>query len=85
MDRVLAPDSIYQPLAQEYVRRTKHSQEVGMATEKYARDVVSQVLGRSRRFIWAGFGANLVWFASTFLPAFVMVRSAKIAFRDSSS
>lgn len=55
MDRVLTPDSIYQPLAQEYIRRTKHSQEVGMPTEKYARDVVSQVLARTpRRFIWAG-------------------------------
>jgi 1-acylglycerone phosphate reductase len=74
-DRTLAPDSIYQPLAQEYTRRLKHSQEVGMPTEIYARSVVSQILvNRPPKFVWAGFGAKLVWFASTFLPTWIMVR-----------
>jgi 1-acylglycerone phosphate reductase len=74
VDRTLAPDSIYMPLKAEYLRRTKHSQEVGMPTDQYAKTVVSQILGfRKRRFIWAGFGVNLVWFASTFLPHWVMV------------
>jgi 1-acylglycerone phosphate reductase len=41
LDRVLKDDSIYMPLATEYIRRTKHSQEVGMPTENYARSVVS--------------------------------------------
>jgi 1-acylglycerone phosphate reductase len=73
-DRTLAPDSIYQPLAQEYARRLKHSQEVGMPTEEYARSVINQILvKRPPKYAWAGFGANLVWFASTFLPAWVMV------------
>jgi 1-acylglycerone phosphate reductase len=76
LDRVLADDSIYQPLSAEYLRRTKHSQEVGMPTMKYARSVVSQVIARKpKTWIWEGFGANLVWFASTFLPRWVMVCS----------
>jgi 1-acylglycerone phosphate reductase len=73
MDRVLSEDSIYLPLSQEYIRRTKHSQEVGMPTMKYATSVVSQILGSKKAWIWEGFGANLVWFASNFLPRWVMV------------
>jgi 1-acylglycerone phosphate reductase len=76
MDRVLKEDSIYTPLSAEYLRRTKHSQEVGMPTDKYAKSVVSQLLGRKpKEWIWEGFGANLVWFASTYLPRWVMVCS----------
>ena len=74
IDRVLAPDSIYTPLSQEYKRRTKHSQEVGMPSEQYANSVVKQILVKSPpRYVWEGFGAKLVWFASTFLPPWVMV------------
>jgi 1-acylglycerone phosphate reductase len=74
VDRTLPPDSFYLPLEQEYARRTKHSQEVGMPTEKYARSVISQILTRTpKTLIWEGFGAKLVWFASTFLPVWVMV------------
>lgn len=73
-ERSLPPDSYYLPLTQEYARRLKHSQEVGMPTEQYANSVVSQILRhRPARFVWEGFGANLVWFASTFLPVSIMV------------
>jgi len=74
VDRQLPSGSIYLPISAEYLRRTKHSQEVGMATDQYAPSVVSQILGSSKpRFIWEGYGARLVWFASTFLPYWVMV------------
>jgi 1-acylglycerone phosphate reductase len=75
VDRQLSSDSIYLPISKDYVRRTKHSQEVGMPNEKYAKVVVGGVLAsRKKRNIWAGFGAWLVWFASVFMPTWVMVR-----------
>ncbi|KAG9573088.1 hypothetical protein KCU77_g15342, partial [Aureobasidium melanogenum] len=66
----LPRDSIYLPIEPEYLRRTKHSQEVGMPTEKYAKSVVSQVLGgRHKRQIWEGAFSWAVWFVNSFLPA----------------
>jgi 1-acylglycerone phosphate reductase len=74
LDRVLSPESVYQPIAKEYLRRTKHSQEVGMATDKYASGVIAQIIKSTPpKHVWAGFGSGLVWFASTFLPLWVMV------------
>jgi 1-acylglycerone phosphate reductase len=73
-DRTLPSNSIYLPINQEYLRRTKHSQEVGMPNEKYAKFVVSRVLSsRTKRNIWAGYGAFLVWFTSVFMPSWVLV------------
>jgi 1-acylglycerone phosphate reductase len=75
LDRQLPPDSIYLPIDAEYLRRTKHSQEVGMPSDQYAESVVSQLVRNSKpRFIWEGTSAKLVWFISTFLPHWVMVR-----------
>lgn len=76
-DRQLPADSIYLPISTEYQRRTKHSQEVGMPNEKYAKSVVASVLGagKGRRNIWNGYGSWLVWFATRFLPAWVLVSS----------
>jgi 1-acylglycerone phosphate reductase len=74
IDRTLPEDSVYLPISPEYVRRTKHSQEVGMPNEKYAKQVVSGVLARNpKRNIWAGYGALLVWIASTFFPSWFLV------------
>lgn len=74
-ERQLAPDSLYLPIAEDYERRTKHSQEVGIPAEQYAKAVVSKLAVRNPpRNIWAGHGVNLVWFVSTFLPQSVMVR-----------
>lgn len=79
MERKLPEDSIYLPINAEYLRRTKHSQEVGMPTDQYATSVVRQLTGRSPpRFVWEGFGAKLVRFASIFLPYFVMVSKMTI-------
>lgn len=73
-DRVLAKDSVYQPIAKEYMRRVKHSQEVGMETDKYSGAVLAQILKiNPPKHTWQGFGSSLVWFASTFLPVWVMV------------
>ena len=62
-----------EPLAKNYERRLKHSQEVGMPTEQYVKDVVSQLL-KARGYlwntkeIWAGSNSWLVWWINTFLP-----------------
>lgn len=73
-ERSLAADSIYLPVQAEYERRVKHSQEVGMPTQQYARSVVRQVLrSPSRDTIWEGAMSWVVWFVSTFFPRSVMV------------
>jgi 1-acylglycerone phosphate reductase len=73
-DRQLSKDSIYLPIEPEYLRRTKHSQEVGMPNEKYAKSVVSQVLsGRHKRQFWEGSFSYIVWFLNTFMPAKIFV------------
>lgn len=77
-DRVLAPDSLYLPIKEDYERRTKHSQEVGMPAETYAKQVVSKLTVRNPpRNIWAGYGVFMVWFATTFLPQSFLVRWIK--------
>ena len=68
MERTLEPDSLYQPLQEQYERRQKHSQEVGMDTDAYARDVVEKILTARGRFwssgeVWAGSRSGLVWWA----------------------
>ncbi|KAL1311112.1 hypothetical protein AAFC00_001317 [Neodothiora populina] len=73
VDRVLPEDSIYLPINSDYLRRTKHSQEVGMVTEEYAKSVVSQLLhSPQKKVIWEGSKSWLVWFASSFLPKSVL-------------
>lgn len=72
-ERTLPEDSIYVPLAAEYKRRVTHSQEVGIPNDDYAKYVVPRILGGAKRQIWAGYGSWLVWFASTFLPAWFLV------------
>lgn len=81
INRVLAPDSLYLPIKDDYERRTKHSQEVGMPAEKYAKQVVTKLTVKNPpRSIWAGYGVNLVWFATTFLPQSLLVRLYQLAF-----
>ncbi|TID12875.1 NAD(P)-binding protein [Venturia nashicola] len=72
-ERQLPADSIYLPIDTEYQRRTKHSQEVGMPNEQYAKGVVASVLGagKGRRHIWNGSSSWLVWFVTRFLPVWV--------------
>lgn len=75
-ERSLPRDSIYLPIEENYNRRQKHSQEVGMLTSQYASNVVGKVLGRqgvSGRRIWEGNFAKVVWFANSFLPHSVLV------------
>jgi 1-acylglycerone phosphate reductase len=73
-ERQLPEGSLYVPINSEYQRRLKHSQEVGVANEAYARYVVPRVVGGTgRRQVWAGYGAWLIWFASTFFPVSFLV------------
>lgn len=71
-ERTLPEGSPYAPLEENYQRRQKHSQAVGMDTKEYARDVVNEVLAGDgwmwkRRIIWAGGSASSVRWATTFL------------------
>ncbi|KAI4253318.1 MAG: hypothetical protein LQ352_003758 [Teloschistes flavicans] len=71
-ERVLPIDSLYTDLETSYQRRQKHSQEVGMDTASYAKEVVAQILKGNgwvwkRRMIWAGSNANLVGYIGTVL------------------
>ncbi|KAH8700986.1 hypothetical protein BGW36DRAFT_375350 [Talaromyces proteolyticus] len=68
-DRQLLPNSIYQPIMNEYHRRVKHSQEGAMNSDAYARSVVSQVLGSTsstsrwyRNWIWEGNRTRMIKF-----------------------
>ncbi|EOA91064.1 uncharacterized protein SETTUDRAFT_175095 [Exserohilum turcica Et28A] len=76
-ERSLPPGSYMQPLAAEYQRRLKHSQELGMDTKQYARSCVNKVLAgdglfRKTRWIWEGKMSWIVWFAWTYLPTAVL-------------
>lgn len=76
-ERSLPAGSYMQPLAAEYQRRLKHSQELGMDTKQYARSCVDKVLAGAGRFhktrwIWEGKMSWIVWFAWMFLPTAVL-------------
>ena len=71
-ERVLPEGSLYADLEENYQRRQKYSQEVGMDNAVYARKVVGEVLAGDgwiwkRRTIWAGGSANMVKWVSMFL------------------
>ena len=66
-------DSIYLPINEAYLRRTKHSQDQAMSHTDYARSVVLSLLrhhaSRSHpREIWQGAKIWMVWIIHTFLP-----------------
>jgi 1-acylglycerone phosphate reductase len=73
-DRVLPPNSVFKPIESSYERRLKHSQEVGMDTDVYAKGVMDEILrGQGWRWwdkseIWAGAAATLIWVATRIDP-----------------
>lgn len=68
-ERTLRPGSLYLPLETEYNRRVKHSQEVGMPNQEYARKVAAAFAKKRRSvIIWEGALARLVRFMSNWLP-----------------
>lgn len=74
--RSLPRDSIYLPIAEDYEKRQTHSQANSIPNETYASTVVRQVLENpAKDTIWAGGRVWIVWFATTFLPRIVLVRS----------
>jgi len=75
VERSLLPRSAYIPINEEYQRRLKYSQEVGISNEDYARSVVSKVLVKSPPgWVWEGNMSWVVWFALNFLPVSIMVK-----------
>lgn len=53
-ERTLRKDSLYVELEEDYQRRLVHSQSLGMPAEEYARSVVGQLVGGSKKTIWEG-------------------------------
>ena len=71
--RSLQEDSAYKELEDDYQKRQIHSQEVGMETELYAKEVVKKVLVAEgwlwrTKTIWAGGSAGTVRWLSLILP-----------------
>jgi 1-acylglycerone phosphate reductase len=76
VNRELPADSYMLPLKDQYERRLKHSQDLGMDTKQYAKSCVRQVLAgdgwfQKQRWIWEGKMSWIVWFAWTWLPTSV--------------
>ncbi|KAL8918758.1 MAG: hypothetical protein Q9208_007155 [Pyrenodesmia sp. 3 TL-2023] len=81
--RRLTDDSAYNSIEEDYVQRQVHSQKVGMETDLYAQEVVSQVLHADgwlwrTRTIWAGgmagTGKWLSWVFPEALSEWVVAR-----------
>ena len=75
--RTLQEDSAYKELEDDYQRRQIYSQEVGMETDLYAKEVVKKVLEAegwlwSTRTIWAGGSSGIVRWVSWILPQSVL-------------
>ena len=75
--RSLQEDSAYKELEDDYQKRQIHSQEVGMETELYAKEVVKKVLAAEgwlwrTKTIWAGGSAGTVRWLSLILPQTVV-------------
>lgn len=82
VERTLPPDSYYMPINDEFTRRVKFSQDVGMPTDAFAKRAVDKILGRSllsqlwailtlgnsRRWIWEGSKVGQVWFLTRWMP-----------------
>lgn len=72
--RQLPEDSYYIPINEEYKRRLTHSQEGAMASDDYAKSVVSKVLKSSPpKWVWEGKMSWIIWFLSSYLPQGLMV------------
>ena len=74
--RTLQNDSAYKVLEDDYQKRQTHSQDVGMETEVYAKEVVKKVLEAEgwlwrTKTIWAGGSAGTVRWLSWILPEIV--------------
>ena len=75
--RRLKEDSAYKELEDDYQKRQTHSQQVGMETELYAREVVKKVLEAEgwlwrTRTIWAGGSSGTVRWLSWILPQIIL-------------
>ena len=71
--RTLKEESAYKELEAEYQKRQVHSQEVGMETALYAKDVAKKILRAKGWFwrsktIWAGGSAVMILWLTWILP-----------------
>lgn len=67
--RTLRPDSLYQPISDEYARRVEHSQGDAMPAVDFAKSVVPQLLRPNpKMWIWEGKQSWSVWFMDRFVP-----------------
>ena len=76
VDRKLNEDSLYKELEDDYRKRQIHSQEVGMQTALYAKEVVAKVLEAEgwlwrTRTIWLGGKAETARWLGWILPVAV--------------
>ncbi len=72
--RILAKDSLYLDINEDFQRRVSHSQDGAMGNETYAKGVVAEALKpawRQKKWLWRGNKALLVWFASSFLGSWI--------------
>ena len=68
--RHFAEGSLYAPLEEEYQRRQRQSQTMGIDNKDYAESVARAVLKpHPKRTLWRGGMARLIWFMSRCLPA----------------
>ncbi|KAG9241010.1 short chain dehydrogenase/reductase-like protein [Calycina marina] len=71
-DRQLPEGSLYLPINAEFQRRVKHSQEVGMPNQNYAKSIVASALKkRPSKWVWQGAKSWQVWFVANWLGAWV--------------
>ena len=72
--RALPEDSYYMPINDQFERRLNFSEIDATPTEEYARRVVDAVLlPNPPKSVWEGNKSWVVWFATTYLPSWVMV------------
>ncbi|ETW84895.1 hypothetical protein HETIRDRAFT_311634, partial [Heterobasidion irregulare TC 32-1] len=76
MPRSLPPDSIYQPINQEYARdRIEHFQDSALPVSQLAKTVVAEALTKTpRAWVYTSKNAWLVWIVSTFMSRTGFVR-----------
>lgn len=70
--RLLAEESLYSDIADEFEKRVSHSQDGAMSTDVYVRGVVHEALKSTpKKWVWRGNRASIVWFASRWLGSWV--------------
>ncbi|TFY68289.1 hypothetical protein EVG20_g3620 [Dentipellis fragilis] len=69
-ERQLAPDSLYQPISDEYQKRLTTSQtSTSVTAEECAREITKEALkSRQKLWLWTAALSTTSWFLTTFMP-----------------